>query len=200
MKKLMHYIIKIRFILLVTLPAVAFTFLAPAVAHDGNDDPGAVHACVKTKKGSVKIVGVAGECKGSRVSMHWAITGPQGDQGDQGDQGPPGPPGPTGVVDVYRQLGDQVFVDEGETKFATVFCDPGHHVTGGGFWHWDQGAGRPQNFYSILESSATGFWTYPVPPHDPSVNIPDGGWKVKVHNPPGSGDLVISSATGQFRS
>src|SRR5678816_370731 len=56
-------------------------------AHDGNNDPNAVHACVNNNSKVVRIVGVSGSCTASETSMHWAIQGPAGTNGTNGTNG-----------------------------------------------------------------------------------------------------------------
>src|SRR5262245_34019204 len=43
----------------------------PAGSHAGNTDPAVIHACVNTKKGDVRIVGVAGTCASGEQALHW---------------------------------------------------------------------------------------------------------------------------------
>lgn len=63
-----------------------------ADAHDGNNDPNVVHACVSRVSKVARIVGVAGTCVSApaflaEVPMHWSISGPGGPQGPQGQPG-----------------------------------------------------------------------------------------------------------------
>lgn len=83
----------------------------PLLAHGGNDDPGAVHACLNPGNGVARIVEAGDVCKSSERVMHWSIVGPQGPagppgpQGDPGPQGPPGPQGETGAQGPQGEAG-----------------------------------------------------------------------------------------------
>jgi hypothetical protein len=81
-----------------TFALLLFVALAAGAAHAQE-----LIACVNTKKGTLRMVGSAGECKPSKeTAVSWSITGSQGEQGPpgpdgpQGAQGPTGPTGPTG--------------------------------------------------------------------------------------------------------
>lgn len=72
--------------------------------HDGN----AIHACLKTQNGSVRIVSSAADCASNETAIEWnkqgppglagpvGPAGPTGPKGDTGDTGPAGPAGPAG--------------------------------------------------------------------------------------------------------
>jgi hypothetical protein len=79
---------KIASIMMAAALAVG-TSAARVLAHAGNGDPSAVHACVSNKGGKMRIVGADASlgCKGNETPLHFAA---------QGEQGPPGPPGTPG--------------------------------------------------------------------------------------------------------
>jgi hypothetical protein len=87
----------------VSVAATAAVFAAGALAHGGNNDPDAIHACVN-RFGEVRILGfqglsVDGPCPmlgGPWTNVHWSITGPSGPSGPSGAQRPSGPSGPSG--------------------------------------------------------------------------------------------------------
>jgi hypothetical protein len=89
-------------LLSVALVAAA-VFASGALAHGGNNDPNAIHACVN-RFGEVRILGFQGlsindPCPllgGPWAIVHWSITGPSGPSGASGPSGPAGPSGPTG--------------------------------------------------------------------------------------------------------
>jgi hypothetical protein len=74
--------------------AVSAFLAIPAIAgaHGGNDDPNAVHACIRNRSQVVRIVGVSGSCISSpawkaETPAHWGIQGPPGTNGTNGIDG-----------------------------------------------------------------------------------------------------------------
>ena len=61
-------------------------------SHDTNT----IHACVRDKKGTLRLVSSADECDAKESPVSWNVVGPQGEKGDQGDQGPQGEKGDQG--------------------------------------------------------------------------------------------------------
>lgn len=78
----------------------------PAGSHGENTDATVVHACVDTKKGDVRVVGVTGSCVQGDQALHWGIVGPVGPQGPTGPLGPQGPQGPSGPGGSLGSLDD----------------------------------------------------------------------------------------------
>ena len=89
--------------------AAGTLLLAPAAwAHGGNNDPNAIHACVTSTNGSVRIVSAkTGVCLWGEQVMHWQITGPQGPQGPAGSPGAQGAQGPQGLQGLQGPAGPQ---------------------------------------------------------------------------------------------
>jgi len=74
--------------------AVSAFLALPAIAgaHGGNDDPNAVHACIRNRSQVVRIVGVSSSCISSpawkaETPAHWGIQGPPGTNGTNGIDG-----------------------------------------------------------------------------------------------------------------
>jgi Protein of unknown function (DUF1566)/Collagen triple helix repeat (20 copies) len=94
--------------------SAALLFMAiPAIvgAHEGNDDPNVIHACVNNSSKIARIVGVTGSCLGPQsgwpeTAVHWDITGPSGPQGPRGAIGLTGATGPQGPIGPQGTKGD----------------------------------------------------------------------------------------------
>jgi Sulfatase-modifying factor enzyme 1 len=78
---------------LLSLIAV-LTVAAAAIAHEGDDDPGKVHACVRKKGGRMRVVEVGSKrgCKKKERALHFDIAGPAGASGATGPAGAAGTP------------------------------------------------------------------------------------------------------------
>ena len=82
--------------MLLTMFIIAVLVMPFPVGADGGN-PSVIHACVQKSADRVRIVGPNEECRASEMSVHWAITGPQGPAGPAGPAGSPGPPGSQGL-------------------------------------------------------------------------------------------------------
>ena len=62
-----------RYALLI-VPVLAFGGANTAEAHEGNNDSGAIHACVQKNNGQVRIVDADGSCRAkAETAEHWSI-------------------------------------------------------------------------------------------------------------------------------
>src|SRR5918996_831656 len=86
-------------------------------SHDTNT----IHACVRDKKGTLRLVSSADECDAKESPVSWNVVGPQGEKGDQGDQGPQGEKGDQGDQGPQGEKGDQG--DPGD-PFSGIFESP----------------------------------------------------------------------------
>ena len=69
------------------------------LAHAGTTDPLLIHACVKKRDKSVRIVSPgARKCRKGERAIHWSGNGPTGDGGAIGSVGPQGPAGADGAT------------------------------------------------------------------------------------------------------
>ena len=69
------------------------------LAHAGTTDPLLIHACVKKRGKSVRIVSPgARKCRKGESAIHWSGNGPTGDGGAIGSVGPQGPAGADGAT------------------------------------------------------------------------------------------------------
>ena len=69
------------------------------LAHAGTTDPLLIHACVKKRGKSVRIVSPgARKCSKGERAIHWSGNGPTGDGGAIGSVGPQGPAGADGAT------------------------------------------------------------------------------------------------------
>src|SRR5262245_16952343 len=91
--------------LALTAAAALLALPAAGYAHDGNNDPNVIHACVQKSSNQVRVVGVGGACTNAESSVHWAIVGPQGPAGPAGAQGPAGVAGPQGPAGTAGRQG-----------------------------------------------------------------------------------------------
>jgi type VI secretion system secreted protein Hcp len=66
-----------------------------ALAASGAGTTQTINACVN-RQGDMRLVAVAGACRGNETPLSWNTVGPTGPQGVQGDQGAAGQPGATG--------------------------------------------------------------------------------------------------------
>lgn len=126
--------------------ASVFTFLAIyqiASAHEGNNDPNVIHACVGKDSKIARIVGVAGSCTQAETAVHWGIQGSPGTPGLKGTNGTNGTNGtsvtfggpfsgnaygcPNGGVIYIQSDGDNwtnTYVCNGLNAAATTRPDP----------------------------------------------------------------------------
>jgi hypothetical protein len=94
-----------RSMAIASVAATAAVFASGALAHGGNSDPNAIHACVN-RFGEVRILGfqglsIDGPCPllgGPWAIVHWNTVGPSGPSGASGPSGPSGPKGATGAT------------------------------------------------------------------------------------------------------
>lgn len=120
-----------------------------------------------------------GGCPKGDVALTWNQRGPQGAQGPQGlpgvqgPQGVQGPAGPAGAAGtVVRRVGSALSLpNAGDKGDAQVSCDPGQHVTGGGYLVFDVDAQRTATDVLVSQSA-------PLPGPD-SSGI---GWLVTATN------------------
>jgi type VI secretion system secreted protein Hcp len=66
-----------------------------ALAASGASTTQTINACVN-RQGDMRLVAVAGACRGNETPLSWNTVGPAGAQGAQGVQGAAGQPGPAG--------------------------------------------------------------------------------------------------------
>jgi hypothetical protein len=78
---------------------VALAAAGAAVAAFAENPPAAVaiHACVNTSSGHIRIVSRPGLCRGHERQLDWNLQGPAGVAGAAGPVGPAGPAGPAGA-------------------------------------------------------------------------------------------------------
>lgn len=84
------------------------TLLAPIAATAHGGDPSVVHACVKKRGKTVRVVGANKRCKKRERAMHWSLQGlqgPQGPAGTPGADGADGADGATGLVGATGPMG-----------------------------------------------------------------------------------------------
>jgi hypothetical protein len=91
------------------------------------DSAGAIHGCITTRTGALRVIDTeaspAGTCSSKERPITWNV------QGAPGQPGADGAPGPAGSISAtYVRHADSP--SGGAT--ATVTCDPGDIVTGGG--------------------------------------------------------------------
>jgi hypothetical protein len=90
-----------RSMVLVLAAATAMLVVtAIALAHGG--DATAIHSCVTTQSGAIRIVSPDTQCKGGQTALDWNVQGPQGVSGPSGPSGPAGPPDPAVAAFVER--------------------------------------------------------------------------------------------------
>ena len=78
--------------LVAVLAAAATTY---ALAASGASTTQTINACVNSE-GQMRLVAVAGACRGNETALSWNTVGPAGAQGAQGVQGAAGQPGAAG--------------------------------------------------------------------------------------------------------
>lgn len=104
--------------------------------------------CVKTKKGTVRLVADSSNCTTSETFVPWTAgpQGPQGPKGDKGDPGLQGPQGPPGSFDTNK-LYTKGCVPTATERSCTCDHSPNDLIISGG-------AGC--NLNSVLEYSLPG--------------------------------------------
>jgi type VI secretion system secreted protein Hcp len=78
--------------LIAVLAAAGTTY---ALAASGASTTQTINACVN-REGQMRLVAVAGACRGNETALSWNTVGPAGPQGVAGVQGAAGQPGPAG--------------------------------------------------------------------------------------------------------
>jgi len=111
---------------------------------------------VKSRLGSIRIVGENETCRRNEMPLDWNI---------QGEPGPAGPPGPSGVSG-YQIVTHQEFLAPGTFANVHVECPVGKKVLGGGF------SIETPDDVKVFSSE----------PSDGLGNVIDHGWNVLVHN------------------
>jgi hypothetical protein len=87
--------IKNRWILAGLLTISVMAPIPIVIAHEGNNDPGQIHACLVGNRKIARIVGITDNCPPGETPAHWAVRGPRGLPGARGLRGPKGDPGST---------------------------------------------------------------------------------------------------------
>jgi hypothetical protein len=93
------------------------------------DTAGVIHGCITTRTGALRVIDTeaspAGTCSsGKERPITWNVQGVQGAPGQRGTDGAPGPAGSIGAT--YMRT------THTSALSATVTCDTGDIVTGGG--------------------------------------------------------------------
>lgn len=94
------------------------------------DSAGVIHGCITTRTGALRVIDTettpAGTCSsGKERPITWNVQGIQGAPGQPGADGDPGPAGTISATYVRT-------TNAGSAASATVTCDTGDIVTGGG--------------------------------------------------------------------
>src|SRR6266849_3509933 len=69
------------------------------------DENGVIHGCYDQKKGDLRVVSAASDCKDSEIAISWDQRGPAGPTGATGAAGPTGATGATGPTGASRPMG-----------------------------------------------------------------------------------------------
>ncbi len=93
--------------------------------------------CVKTKKGTVRLVADSSNCTTSETFVPWTAgpqgpQGPQGPKGDKGDKGDKGANGAPGIVDVSLLYSEHCHSSEFSPGVNVCACDEGDVLITGG--------------------------------------------------------------------
>ncbi len=90
--------------------------------------------CVKTKKGTVRLVADSSNCTTSETFVPWTAgpQGPQGPKGDKGDKGDKGANGAPGVVDVSLLYAEHCHSADFSPGVNVCSCDEGDVLITGG--------------------------------------------------------------------
>lgn len=108
--------------------ALGLTVTGVAAAQD---DGTAIHGCVHTGTGSLRVVSDGTTCRGNESPLSWQRVGPAGPQGpagpagQQGDTGPEGPAGadavlPEEVTSYFARIGDDNDTRAGRGTECTI--------------------------------------------------------------------------------
>jgi hypothetical protein len=102
------------------------------------DSAGVIHGCITTRTGALRVIDTettpAGTCaSGKERPITWNVQGIQGAPGQPGATGAPGQPGATGAPGPAGTI-SATYIRRTNTSsaIATVTCDSGDIVTGGG--------------------------------------------------------------------
>jgi hypothetical protein len=114
------------------LAAVSLLIASASVAYAAvPDSAGAIHGCITTRTGALRLIdsetSPAGACSaGKERPITWNVQGVEGAPGQRGADGAPGPAGSITATYMRHNIGTTGNIA------ATVTCDTGDIVTGGG--------------------------------------------------------------------
>lgn len=137
--------------LVAVLAAAATTY---ALAASGASTTQTINACVN-RQGDMRLVAVAGACRGNETPLSWNTVGPAGAQGAQGVQGAPGQPGAAGPAGPAGASG--VNPPDPDSVAATVMV-----------------TGQKQGQFSSSPIDVTAISHEIVSPRDPASGLPTG--------------------------
>jgi type VI secretion system secreted protein Hcp len=137
--------------LVAVLAAAATTY---ALAASGASTTQTINACVN-RDGQMRLVAIAGACRGNETALSWNTVGPAGAQGAQGVQGAPGQPGAAGPAGPAGASGTNP--PDPDSVAATLMV-----------------TGQVQGKFSSTPIDVTAISHEIVSPRDPASGLPTG--------------------------